>query len=388
MTIQYDENGIVIQNLTEILDERENNLKTFLGDDFVISGESVVANLQLADADRELALQELLLYIASQLDPDQAEGIWLDYICALNNITRYGATKSTIPIIVNGTVGTSKNINELIIVDESTDEYYTNIDPIVIGENGNASVTFQATSFGPITALTSSNFYLKTPSLGISSVAYDTSKTGTVGRNTETDEELRARRMEAVTYTASSILSSIKSAVASLNGIQGIQTYENDTINTVDGMPPKSFEVIVQGGDNQEIAQAILSKKPAGIQAYGNTVVSIADEDTNIFNIGFTRPTEVPVALTITFTSSETQSEDWINMLKNELVEEFKKIYTVGESVYVFNLYCVLNQHPEITNVTNFKVSKADEINWSDTITIAKRSLATLVVDNITIIQG
>lgn len=164
--IQYDENGIVIQNLTEILDERENTLRPTFGDDFIISGESAVANQQLADADRELALQELLLYIASQLDPDQAEGIWLDYICALNNITRYSATKSTIPITVSGTAGTQKNAGDLVVVDESTDEYYINSSAIVLGDNGTADVIFEATSFGPITALSTSTFSLKTPSMG------------------------------------------------------------------------------------------------------------------------------------------------------------------------------------------------------------------------------
>lgn len=113
MAIQYDENGLIIQSLLEILGEREEVCKQIFDNDFKISGESAVANLQSADADREFSLQELLLYIASQLDPDQAEGIWLDYICALNNITRYNATKSTIPIKITGTIGTAKILVKL-----------------------------------------------------------------------------------------------------------------------------------------------------------------------------------------------------------------------------------------------------------------------------------
>ena len=116
--IQYDQNGLIIQSLLDILSERENSCQKIFGDDFYISGESVVANLQSADADREFSIQELLLYIANQLDPDQAEGIWLDYICALNNITRYKATKSTIPITVIGTAGTAKNTGEKLLESE------------------------------------------------------------------------------------------------------------------------------------------------------------------------------------------------------------------------------------------------------------------------------
>lgn len=108
--------------------------------------------------------------------------------------------------------------------------------------------------------MASSNFSLKTPSVGINEITYNTEGRATIGRNTETDEELRLRRAEAVTYTASSILSSIRAAVSQLSGVIYINAYENDTMNTVDTLPPKSFEVVVQGGDDTEITQAILQK--------------------------------------------------------------------------------------------------------------------------------
>ena len=55
--IQYDQNGLIIQSLLDILSERENSCQKIFGDDFYISGESVVANLQSADADREWSIQ-------------------------------------------------------------------------------------------------------------------------------------------------------------------------------------------------------------------------------------------------------------------------------------------------------------------------------------------
>lgn len=388
MTIQYDENGLIIQNLSEILNERESNCKTFLGDDFIISGESVVANLQVADADRELDLQELLLYIASQLDPDQAEGLWLDYICALNNIKRYQATKSIIPITVIGTAGTTKNAGEITIVDNTTDEYYVNETAFIIGADGTVNVNFIATSYGDITALSTSTFSLKTPSMGINSVAYNTSGDFKIGQNTETDEQLRIRRAESVTYTASSILSSIKSAVSQISGVEYLNAYENDTMQTIDSLPPKSFEVVVRGGDDDEIAQAILSKKPAGIQAYGSVTKAIKDEDENLFLIGFTRPTELPIDLKITFNSELEQSDEWKAVIKQELIKAFKTLYNVGDSIYVYNLYYVLNNHPEITNVTEFQIKLHSEDEWTTSVAIQKRQLGILTEDNISITQS
>lgn len=388
--IQYDQNGLIIQSLLDILSERENRCQAIFGDDFYISGESAVANLQSADADRELAIQEALLYFASQLDPGQAEGIWLDYICALNNVVRYKATKSTIPIIVKGTAGTTKNINEIIIVDETTDEYYLNKEAFVLDNDGKANVQFEATSWGDITALSSSKFSLKTPSLGISEVVYNVDGEATIGRNTETDEELRARRVDATTYTASSILSSIKAVVSQIKGVEYINAYENDTMQTVDGIPAKSFEVVVEGGDDDEIAKGILIKKPAGIQAYGTITKTVNDEYGNHFQIGFTRPIKQPIDIKLTFVSPTLQTEEWKNSLKTELIKTFNSIYSVGDSVYTYNLYYTLNNHPEIKNVTEFKVKlhSAGSTAYNDSVAIGKKELATLIDSNITITQS
>lgn len=387
--IEYSDNGLIIQPLTEILAERENVCKDLFGDDFIISGESSVANLQAVDADREYEIQELLLFLANQLDPDQAEGLWLDYICALNNISRYTATKSTIPLTIHGTAGTTKNAGEITIVDDSTDEYYINTSAFVIGDEGTVNITAQATSYGAITALSTSTFSLKTPSIGIDSITYNTEGTATVGRDTETDDELRARREEAVSFTASSILSSIKATVSQISNVSYINAYENDTMNTVDTLPPKSFEIVVEGGDEDEIAKAIFQKKPSGIQAYGTTTKPIIDDDGNEFTIGFTRPTKIPIDYKIEFISDTVQTDEWKNDVKAELIKAFNDLYNVGDSVYAYNLYYVLNAHPEIKNVTFAKVKKqgsSDEYN--DAVAIGKRQLATLSAEHITITQA
>lgn len=52
-------------------------------------------------------------------------------------------------------------------------------------------------------------------------------------------------------------------AIAIINDQTGV------SVTQAFGRPPKSFEVVVQGGDSQAIAQAILAAAPAGIAAYG-----------------------------------------------------------------------------------------------------------------------
>ena len=388
MGITYDTTGISIQTLSEILDEREVQLQSFLGDDFVISGDNAIANLQLADADREYAIQELLLYIAMQLDPDQAEGIWLDFICALNNIRRYSPEKTLIPLTLTGTPNISKTAGEITVINNDTDEYFVNTTAFTIGLGGTADVQFQATSFGDIAAYNSQSYSLKTASSGLSSVAWNNAGLYQIGRYAESDSELRARRTQTVDLTASSTLASITANVSEVDGVTYYNIYENDTMSTVDTIPAKAFEVVVLGGVDTDIAQAILQKKPAGIQAYGTTTNSVTDDDGNSFQIGFTRPSDSPIQFQISMKVSSTQSPEWEEAVANALVSKFQDIINVGSDIYAYSFYSVLNAYPEIVNITNFQIKKTTSGSWGTSVVISKREIGTLSASNISITQS
>ncbi len=65
------------------------------------------------------------------------------------------------------------------------------------------------------------------------------------------------------------------------------------------GRPPGSFEIVAQGGADTDIANAILSAGPAGINTYGSTTVQVLDQYDNLVNISFSRPTQIPVYVSI-----------------------------------------------------------------------------------------
>jgi hypothetical protein len=89
------------------------------------------------------------------------------------------------------------------------------------------------------------------------------------------------------------------------NGAGGGQAQPLTTVvsNTLDGglvdVTPsfgrdgKSFEVVVEGGNNESIAESIYGSKPAGIKAYGDIQVTTTDAFGNPTVIGFSRPTEI-----------------------------------------------------------------------------------------------
>lgn len=112
------------------------------------------------------------------------------------------------------------------------------------------------------------------------------------GRNAETDTELRQ------SYIAKSALRSntmIESIVAELlehvEHVESASGYENDTdhVNSY-GLMPHSIEIIVEGGDNMEIAQAILRRKSAGIGTNGDVVVDVPGVYGDKVPVRFNRP--------------------------------------------------------------------------------------------------
>lgn len=111
------------------------------------------------------------------------------------------------------------------------------------------------------------------------------------GRNLETDDELRIRR--AATFRLGNATDeAIKQAL--LNRVAGIISASVTSNRTLlvdsEGRPPKSFEAVVQGGENQEIGQVIWDTQPSGIQSFGNTLVVVTDSEGESQNVWFTRP--------------------------------------------------------------------------------------------------
>ena len=97
------------------------------------------------------------------------------------------------------------------------------------------------------------------------------------GRLQETDIELRQSYIAKAALRSNTMIDSIVSEL--LNNVADIESasgYENDTdVTNSDGMPPHSIEMVVEGGNDSEIAAAILNRKAGGIQTYGKVEVGV-----------------------------------------------------------------------------------------------------------------
>lgn len=114
----------------------------------------------------------------------------------------------------------------------------------------------------------------------------------TYGRIQETDIELRQSYIAKSALRSNTMVESIIGEL--LNNIDNIESasgYENDA-DTIDerGLPPHSIEIIVEGGDDNEIAEAILRRKAGGIQTFGSVEVAVPGNYGDTIPIRFNRP--------------------------------------------------------------------------------------------------
>lgn len=114
----------------------------------------------------------------------------------------------------------------------------------------------------------------------------------TYGRKQESDIELRQSYIAKSALRSNTMIESIVGEL--LNNIENVESasgYENDT-DYVDsrGLPPHSIEIIVEGGDNSEIAQAILRRKAGGIRTYGSIEVGVPGVYGDTIPVRFNRP--------------------------------------------------------------------------------------------------
>ena len=158
---------------------------------------------------------------------------------------------------------------------------------------------------------------------------------GTPGADTETDASLRVRREAAAKVKKSKATDpAIESALLDVRGVSSALVKSNRGFATdSDGIPGKSFNSLVIGGNDNEIAQCIYENQPAGIQSYGNTSVNITDSHGIEQQISFSRPTPVYLWVKVTYSLYDEEAFPGQDVVKDALVEWAEKEYTLGKDI-------------------------------------------------------
>ncbi len=177
---------------------------------------------------------------------------------------------------------------------------------------------------------------------------------GTPGQERESDAALRRRYTQGVFRLGAAVPSALRANLEQVPGVKRVRVVENDTNSTdAEGRPAHSFEAIVEGGVDVQIAKVVYNNKPAGIASYGTTTISYEDSNGLLSLIKFTRPVAqvIWIKYTIVNTTEEIRPIDYQARVARAMVE-FGKILTPGDNVYMGRLAAVASGIPGIARIT------------------------------------
>lgn len=296
-TPYVDGSGLHLPTYSDILEDMISSMKQIYGTDIYLENDSAdyqfLSALALKISDSYQAVQ----YAYNSRSPSTAVGAALDSVVKLNGIYRKAAGYSTCELTITGTPFTEiKNGS----VKDTTGNVWNLPSSVVIGSDGTVKATATCSVAGAVTALAGDITEINTPTYGWTAVTNEAS--AVQGNAIETDGELRSRQTISVSNPSQTMLSGTLGALRALKNVARVSVYENDTnISTVDeennpyGLPPHSITCVVEGGDDEDIAEAILYHKGIGCYTNGTTVIKVTDQNEYINTVRFYRPTYVPI---------------------------------------------------------------------------------------------
>ena len=167
---------------------------------------------------------------------------------------------------------------------------------------------------------------------------------GFVGNDIEKDEELRDRFYRSGGEQGYATLTAIKSRLENnVDGVSNVTVYHNPySIIDAFGMPRHSVEAIVEGGEDQAIAnELLLNSVAAGIETSGNVVVGVNDGNGSIQECRFSRITFKYIWVKVdilALNGEESLVLDAIPAIKNAILSYGNKM-GVGENVIPQRFY-------------------------------------------------
>lgn len=339
--------GFVPKTLDELLADVDAPIKAFVGESAALHAQARLGQIRGIVSERYADLWEALEALEASFDPDQAEGTALDALCALTGTVRKAATKSTVTGTATGNNGTVLPSGRTVSVAEIGTKFVTlagatlvSLTPwapytAVVGDRrSNASrsyicitagatagaggptttaaditdgsahwryigegtaaidVACEAQETGPKTAVSGTLTVIETPVGGWSS--FINLLDAKLGTDLETDAALRLRREQEIRASGTSSLEALKAKVRQVTDVTAVDGFENKTdVTDADGVPPHAVEMLVTGGTDQAVLDAVFANKSGGIATHGTTSGTVTDSQGTNHTTKFSRPTEV-----------------------------------------------------------------------------------------------
>ncbi len=287
--------GFVAKPLEQILQDLQDDIRAIPGlENLGFSAESVEGKQVGAFGSHLRELWELGQAVYNGFDPSQAIGAQQDAVNALRGVPRLSASKGKVVLRLTLAPGASVLTGKAVaqVLGQPANRWVST----QTASNPGASIVTvdvegEAEFTGPVSASAGTISVIAAPAVGWTAVTNPLD--AVPGRDIETNAEYRARA--ELQQPGTSTLEATITAIRNVPGVQRVFGFENihDFVD-VDGLPPHSIELVVQGGTDLDVATTIWKSKGGGVATHSSNTVptslGIVDTNGQSRTIRWTRP--------------------------------------------------------------------------------------------------
>lgn len=277
----------------------------------------------ISDAD------QTFLFYTQQVDPAYASGRMQDAIGRIYFIERLPALQTIVSCVCTGAENTVIPVGSL--AQDASGNTYLATTGGTIPASGQLTLQFANQIVGPIPCPENTLTIIYKAIPGWDSI--NNPSDGVLGQNTESRQAFEARRAASVAQNSVGSVPSVLGAVLNVPGVIDAYVTENDTAAPVTKlgytMAANSLYVAVVGGDPDDVATAIWSKKAPGCAYNGNTSVTVYDTNSGYnppypsYTVKFETPAPLQILFAVTLVASPLIPANAGTLIANAIINAF-----------------------------------------------------------------
>jgi hypothetical protein len=290
------------------------------------------------------------LFMANMFNPDFAQDRWQDALAAIYFLQRKPSEPTVVQAVCTG--GQGVQIPAGALAKAVDGNLYSCTDGGVIDNTGSITLTFACNAVGPIPCPANTLTKIARAIPGWDSI--NNPADGTLGNNTETRAEFETRRKESVAKNSRGTIQAVQGEVLDVSGVLDAWSVQNDSSSpaVISGvtLAKNSIYVSAVGGADQDVANAIWSKKSPGCGYNGNTTVTVVDDSSGYspplpsYQVTFERPTSLAILFAVVIANSLQVPSDVIAQVQAAIIGAFAGSdggarARIGSTIYASRYY-------------------------------------------------
>jgi len=293
---------------------------------------------------------DMVLNLVNQVDPQFASGFMQDAIGKIYFLERKPAVATSVDCVCTGLSGTTIPAGTRVI-DENNNIYECQ-QTGQIGVASTVTLPFANIATGPIAAPANTVNRIYRAILGWESVNNPTD--GVIGVDVESRAAFELRRKSSVYLGSQGQLDSAYAAVFALDNVLDVYATQNLTATTETigstsySLDPGEVYIAVQGGNSQQIAQAIYSKIVA-TALVGNTTINVTSQlSGQVTAITFNRPSAYAIVFEIDIKDDPLLPGNVIDLVKEAVFSAFNgnnnsERAKIGSTIFASSFYAPIS---------------------------------------------